>query len=149
MFINNCQIKDLLADEQLTSDMYSQIQNIINTYIQKGIYLDQYGITKQSSEIFEYGNKLIYLVLYLSIINQRITGDIQNCSLQTLSNYRDLYKLDCIKESFLCFSIPINVEALYKVFGLSEPFGFSGINFMAIGLDSPNVCNDAQIFTVY
>lgn len=148
MFINFCQIKDLLPDESLTLDSYNEVENIINNYSTLAIKLDQYGETDKANTNWEDANKLIYLVLYLTIIRQRIFKDFQNCTLQTLQQYKDIYKLDCIKKEFSCLSIPFNVDNLYNIFGVGITPGFDGIDFMAIETDSTIVCDRNTIITI-
>lgn len=132
MFINFGLIEPLNNSEQLTFDSYAQIKSIIKNYIDKGSKLDEYGLSDKASPIWEYGNKVIYLVLYLNIINEQIQKDYDNSELQTFDYYKDLYKLDCIKKEFSCLSIPFDTDLLYEVFGLGKFFGFDGIGYMPI-----------------
>lgn len=148
MFINFGEILPLNADEQITSDMYTEVETIIKTYIDKGSKLDQYGMSDKASPIWEYGNKIIYLVNLLSLIRQRILKDYANCKLDTFDNYKEAYKLDCIRKNFSCFSIPFDVNPLYAVFGLDNPYGFAGIGFEAVALDIEEACDQSVILTI-
>ncbi len=148
MFINFGTILPLNTDEQITSEMYAQVETIIKTYIDRGSKLDEYGISDKASVIWEYGNKITYLVTYLSIIRQRILKDYINCELDTFENYKEEYKLDCIRKTFACFSIPFDVDALYAVYGLNNPYGFEGIEFMALEIDETIACDLDQVFEV-
>ncbi len=148
MFINFGTILPLTDAEQITFDSYQEIEVIIKSYIDKGSKLDQYGISDKASPIWEYGTKIVYLVNLLFIIRERILKDYRNCELQTFDTYKEIYKLDCIKKTFACFSIPFNVTPLYAIFGLDNPYGFDGIAFMALELDETIVCNNTSIFEV-
>lgn len=148
MFINFETILPLNTDEQITSDMYDQVKTIIKTYIDKGAKLDEYGLSDKASPIWEYGNKIIYLVQYLSIIRQRILKDYRNCELDTFETYKEEYELDCIRKTFACFSIPFDVNALYAVYGLDTANGFEGIGFEAIADDDSVACDQESVFTV-
>ncbi len=148
MFINFGTILPLTDAEQITFDSYQEIEVIIKTYIDKGSKLDQYGISDKASPIWEYGNKIVYLVNLLFIIRERILKDYRNCELQTFDTYKEIYKLDCIRKTFACLSIPFDVNPLYAVFGLDNPYGFDGIAFMALELDETIVCNNTSIFEV-
>ncbi len=148
MFINFGTILPLNADEQITSDMYAQVESIIKTYIDKGSKLDEYGISDKASPIWEYGNKIIYLVGLLSVIRQRILKDYRNCRLDTFENYKETYKLECIRKTFACFSIPFDVNALYAVYGLDTANGFEGIGFEAVALDDSIICDQTHILTI-
>lgn len=148
MFINFCQIKELLPEEGITLDSYNEVQTIINNYSTLGIKLDQYGETEKANTNWENANKVIYLVLYLSIIRQRILKDFKNCKLQTLQEYKDIYKLDCIKKEFSCLSISFNVDTLYNIYGVGITPGFDGIDYMAIETDNTIICNRNTIFEI-
>lgn len=140
MFINFGEIEALNNSEQITFDMYSQVQEIISTYINKGIKLDEYGYSKKATPIWEYGNKVVYLVVYLTMVRERILKDLANNELEEYSFYADLYKLDCIKKTFSCFSIPFNVEDLYAVYGVSSSnFSYDGISYMTINDEDNNI----------
>jgi hypothetical protein len=145
MFIS-CNIQDLLDAEQITLDTYTEIESILKTYIDKASKLDNYGNTDQANLVWEYGDKIVYLVGYLFIIRQRILKDYRNCELKTLTEYKDIYKLDCIKKKFSCFKIPFDVDDLYEIFGVGSSLGFEGIAYMALEEDEDPVCNETSIF---
>lgn len=148
MFIDFGVIKALTDAEQLTIDSYDEIETIISTYIQKAVKLDNYGQSNKATDIWEYGNKLVYLIVLLFIIRERILKDYNNCSLQTFDYYKDTYKLDCIRDTFSCLPIPFDVTGLYSIFGLNNNFGFDGINYMAIEEDINPNCSNNLIFEV-
>lgn len=148
MFINFGTILPLTDAEQVTLDMYEEIETILQTYISKATKQDEYGMTERADVLFDYGNKIVYLVTLLFIIRERILKDYRNCELQTFETYKTEYKLDCIRKTFSCFSIPFDVNPLYAVFGLDNAFGFDGIAFMALEIDETTVCNNNSIFEV-
>ncbi len=148
MFINFGTIQPLTDTEQVTLDMYENIESIIKTYIDKGSKLDEYGITDKSSVIWEYGNKIVYLVSLLFIIRERILKDYNNCQLDTYESYKEQYKLDCIRKTFSCFSIPFDVNPLYEIFGLDDANGFEGIAFASIELDDSNACDINEVLEI-
>lgn len=148
MFINFGTIQALTDAEQITLDMYEEIEAILYTYISKATKLDEYGMTEKADVLFEYGNKIVYLVSLLFIIRERILKDYRNCELQTFDTYKEEYKLDCIRKTFSCFSIPFDVNPLYAVFGLDNPYGFDGIAFMALEIDDTIACNINTVFEV-
>lgn len=148
MFINFKTILPLNTSEKLTFDVYSQIESIIKIYIDKASKLDEYGNNSKADIVWENGNKIVYLISYLTIIQEFIQKDYENCNLQSFKYYKDLYKLDCIKSTFSCLSIPFDVDPLYEVFGLGEIFGFDGIGYMAISEDNIEVCNNNLVFQV-
>lgn len=148
MFINFCQIKSLDPAESLTLDAYDEIESILSTYISKAYKLDEYGKSADASKIWDYGNKIVYLIGYLFLIRERILKDYRNCQLKTFAEYKEIYKLDCIRKTFACFSIPFDVDNLYSIFGVNSPFGFDGIDFMAIEIDNTNLCNDGSVFEI-
>ncbi len=148
MFINFDTILPLNASEQLTIDSYSAIKTIVKSYIDRAYKLDEYGISDKSSIIWEEGNKIFYLITYLTFANEQITKDYINCNLNTFDYYKELYKLDCIRKTFACLTIPFDVDPLYEVFGLGKNFGFDGIGYMAIVEDTTEVCNNNLVFQV-
>lgn len=148
MFINFGVIQPLTDAEQVTADMYQEIEAYLYTYISKASKLDEYGMSEKADVLFEYGNKIVYLVLLLFIIRERILKDYRNCELQTFDTYKEEYKLDCIRKTFSCFSIPFDVNPLYAVFGLDNAYGFDGIAFMALEIDETTVCNNNSIFEI-
>jgi len=148
MFINFGVIQPLTDAEQVTADMYQEIEAYLLTYISKASKLDEYGMSEKADVLFEYGNKIVYLVLLLFIIRERILKDYRNCELQTFETYKEEYKLDCIRKTFSCFSIPFDVNPLYAVFGLDNAYGFDGIAFMALEIDETTVCNNNSIFEI-
>lgn len=148
MFINFGVLKSLNSSEQLTIDSYNQIESIVNTYITKATKMDEYGLSDKASAIFYYGNQLIYLIALLFIIRERILKDYSTCNLQTFEYYKETYKLDCIRKTFSCFTIPFDVTGLYNIFGLNTHFGFDGISYMSIQNDLTPVCNNSLIFEV-
>lgn len=148
MFINFGTILPLNAEEQVTLDSYNSIEPYLKIYIDKAIKLDEYGISDKASVIWEEGNKIVYLVEYLYIVRDIILKDYENCNLQTYEYYKEEFKLDCIRETFSCLSIPFDVDGLYSSFGLNNNFGFDGISFMAIKEDNAPNCDNPLIFTV-
>lgn len=148
MFINFGTILPLNDSEQVTFNSYDEVKAILQIYIDKAYKLDQYGLVDKATPIWEYGNKVIYLVNYLFIIRDRINKDYVNCNLQTFKYYNDLYKLDCIRETFSCLTIPFDVDLLYSAFGLDKNFGFDGINYMAVEEDSSPACDNPLLFIV-
>ena len=148
MFINFGVIESLTDAEQITFDSYQEIKSIIKTYIEKASKLDEYGMSDKASPIWEYGNRIIYLVGLLFIIREKILEDYSNCKLDTFENYKTAYKLDCIKKTFSCLPIPFNVTGLYEIFGLNDNFGFDGITFTALEIDNTIACNEITVFEV-
>jgi hypothetical protein len=148
MFINFGTILPLNAEEQVTLDSYDSIEPYLKVYIDKAIKLDEYGISDKASIIWEEGNKIVYLVQYLYIVRDIILKDYQSCSLETYEYYKEEFKLDCIRKTLSCMSIPFDVDGLYSSFGLNNNFGFDGISFMAIQEDDSPACENPLIFTV-
>ncbi len=149
MFISNfCEVEDLLTAESITLDMYTQVETILKSYIDKASKLDNYGNSDKATIVWDYGNKLVYLVVYLFIVRERILKDYKNCELKTLSEYKEIYKLDCIKKTFNCFKVPFDVSDLYEIFGVGSSFGFEGIDYMSLEIDETIVCNETNIFEI-
>ena len=148
MFINFGQIQSLTDAEALTLDTYQEIETYLKQYIYKASKLDQYGKEKEANYTWEYGNKIVYLVNLLFIIRERIIKDIRNCNFDSFENYKETYKLDCIRKTFSCFPVPFDVNPLYAIFGLDDSFGFEGIAFDSIEIDEVNVCNRESILEV-
>lgn len=148
MFINFGTIEPLNDTEQVTLDMYEQVEAILNTYILKASTYDEYGNSDKANIIWEYGNKITYLVILLSIARQQILKDYANCELDTYETYKEDYKLDCIRKEFSCFSIPFDVNPLYEVFGLDDAYGFQGIGFMALEEDVAVACDINSVFKI-
>ncbi len=148
MFINFGVIESLNASEAITLDMYNQVEIYLKQYIDKASKLDTYGNSDKADIVWEEGNKIIYLIGLLSIIRQRILKDYQNCIFTGVATYREEYKLDCIRKTFSCFTIPFDVNPLYEIFGLDDDYGFEGIGFDAVALDGSIACNQEAVLTV-
>ena len=148
MFINFGVIEELNANEFITIDAYNQLEVYLKQYIDKANALDAYGSSDKASIIWEEGNKIVYLVTLLSIIRQRILKDYQNCDFAGVASYREEYKLDCIRKTFSCFTIPFDVNPLYEVFGLDDDYGFEGIGYDAVALDNTIACNETAVLTI-
>jgi hypothetical protein len=147
MFINFGVILPLNSSEEVTIDSYNEVESKLKVYIDKAYKADQYGLDK-SSQIWEEGNKIIYLIQYLFIVRDKIIKDYEGCNLQDYDYYKNLFKLTCIRKKLSCMSIPFDVEGLFSVFGLNKNFGFDGISFMAIKEDNSPNCENPLIFTV-
>lgn len=148
MFINFGTILALNDSEQLTFDSYQELETIIKAYIDKASKLDEYGISDRATPIWEYGNKIIYLIGLLFIIRERILEDRSVCNVQSFEYYKEKYKLDCIRKTFSCLPIPFDVNPLYAMFGLDNYFGFDGISYMSIEEDITEACDENIVFQV-
>ncbi len=148
MFINFCQIKTPEVNEALLINSFNIIEPYLNTNIQKGLVGDEYGLTEKANIFWQEASEYKFLIMYLFIIREQIIKDIQTCNRKTYTEYKENFKLDCIKKHFSCLEIPFDVTPLYNLFGVGSPFGFDGISFMAIAYDNQTSCEEDNIFEV-
>jgi hypothetical protein len=148
MFLSNtCEVPDLLPAEQVTIDVYNTIESSLKLYIDKGYKLDNYGESK-ANDMWGYGRYMVFLVAYLNIVRNNIQKDYLSCNLKTLQEYKQIYKLDCIREKFSCFSIPYDVDDLYETFGAGKSLAFTGIAYMGVEINGATVCGKSSILKV-
>lgn len=148
MFINFCQITTPEVNESLRINAFNIIEPYLDSNIAKGLVGDEYGLTTKANVFWQDASEYKFLIRYLFIIRDEILKDIQNCSRKTYSEYKEDFKLDCIKKHFSCQKIPFDVTPLYNLFGVGNPYGFDGISFMAISYDDQPLCNENNIFEV-